>query len=154
MKLKAQLQLLSRQAVDNGLAPVVMQTAVNPVLEAFSQQLKHLQYYVIQNARGDWLLTTLVRRDNPQEEKTVIYAFATEKMAISWQNTDDSLRGTLVIPVTHLLFQLFALEGVDSLIFLENSHNLHKGKEISRHELKANIQKQLQKLTAIPPNIA
>lgn len=154
MKLKAQLQLLSRQAVNNGLEPVVMQTAVNPVLDAFSQQLKHLQYYILQNAGGDWLMTTLARRDNPQEEKTVIYAFATEKMAISWQNTSNSPLGILLIPVTHLLFQLFALEGVDSIIFIENSHHLHTGKEISRHELKTNIQKQLQKLAPIPPHIA
>jgi hypothetical protein len=154
MKLKAQLQILSREAVNYGLAPVVMQEAVNPVLENFARQLKHLQYYVIQNADGDWLLTTLAHRDNPQQEKTVIYAFATEKTALSGQNIEDSPLSTLVIPVTHLLFQLFALEGVDSIIFLENSHNLSTGKEISRAELKANIQKQLPKLSAIPPNIA
>jgi hypothetical protein len=154
MKLKAQLQILSREAVNYGLATVVMQQAVNPVLEAFARQLKHLQYYVIQNSGGDWLLTTLAHRDQPQQEKTVIYAFATEKMALYEQNSPNSPLSTLVIPVTHLLFQLFALEGVDSIIFMENAYTPHKGKEISRTELKANIQKQLQRLAAIPPNIA
>ncbi|MDJ0527805.1 MAG: hypothetical protein PX634_21300, partial [Microcystis sp. M53600_WE12] len=118
MKLKAQLHILSRDAVNYGLAPVVMEEAVNPVLAAMARQLKHLQYYVVQNSQGDWLLTTLAHRRQPQQEKRVIYAFATEKMAISAQNTPNSPLSTLLIPVTHLLFQLFALEKVDSIIFL------------------------------------
>ncbi len=43
MKLKAQLHILSRDAVNYGLAPVVMEEAVNPVLAAMARQLKHLQ---------------------------------------------------------------------------------------------------------------
>ncbi|TRV66332.1 MAG: hypothetical protein EWV53_00965, partial [Microcystis panniformis Mp_MB_F_20051200_S9] len=121
MKLKAQLHILSREAVNYGLATVVMDEAVNPVLAAFARQLKHLQYYVVQNSQGDWLLTTLAHRQQPQQEKRVIYAFATEKMAISAQNTANSPLSTLLIPVTHLLFQLFAVEKVDSIIFLENA---------------------------------
>ena len=85
MKLKAQLHILSREAVNYGLAPVVMEEAVNPVLAAMARQLKHLQYYVVQNSQGDWLLTTLAHRRQPQQEKRVIYAFATEKMALSAQ---------------------------------------------------------------------
>jgi len=87
MKLKAQLHILSREAVNYGLATVVMEEAVNPVL-------------------------------------------------------------------THLLFQLFAVEKVDSIIFLENAHTAQTGKEISRIQLKANIEKQLQKLGTIPANLA
>jgi len=56
--------------------------------------------------------------------------------------------------VTHLLFQLFAVEKVDSIIFLENAHTAQTGKEISRIQLKANIEKQLQKLGTIPANLA
>jgi len=77
-----------------------------------------------------------------------------EKMALSAQNTPDSPLSTRLIPVTHLLFQLFALEKVDSIIFLENAHTAQTGKEISRTQLKANIEKQLQKLAAIPPHLA
>jgi len=69
MKLKAQLHILSREAVNYGLATVVMEEAVNPVLAAFARQLKHLQYYVVQNSQGDWLLTTLAHRQPPQQEK-------------------------------------------------------------------------------------
>ena len=153
MKLKAQLHILSRDAVNYGLATVVMEEAVNPVLAAVARQLKHLQYYVVQNSQGDWLLTTLAHRQQPQQ-KRVIYAFATEKMAISAQNTPNSPLSTLLIPVTHLLFQLFALEKVDSIIFLENAHTAQTGKEITRTELRANIEKQLQKLATIPANLA
>ncbi|MFY7931884.1 MAG: hypothetical protein ACOVO7_04450, partial [Microcystis aeruginosa] len=102
MKLKAQLHILSREAVNYGLATVVMEEAVNPVLAAVARQLKHLQYYVIQNSQGDWLLTTLAHRQQPQQEKRVIYAFATEKMSLSAQNTANSPLSTLLIPVTHL----------------------------------------------------
>jgi hypothetical protein len=154
MKLKAQLHILSREAVNYGLATVVMEEAVNPVLAAVARQLKHLQYYVIQNSQGDWLLTTLAHRQQPQQEKRVIYAFATEKMALSAQNIANSPLSTLLIPVTHLLFQLFAVEKVDSIIFLENAHTAQTGKEISRTQLKANIEKQLQKLGTIPANLA
>jgi hypothetical protein len=75
-------------------------------------------------------------------------------MAISAQNTPNSPLSTHLIPVTHLLFQLFALDRVDSIIFLENAHTAQTGKEITRTQLKANIEKQLQKLGTIPANLA
>lgn len=154
MKLEAQLRILEREAAANGLSPVVIRQSVNPVLLAFARGLKHGQYYVIQNASGDWLLTTIARRDDPTEEKTVLYAFPTPKAAIVWQSDGSSPLPSAAIPVTHLLFQLFALEAVDSIIFLDNPRGVNSGKEITRSELRASIQKQLQKLSSLPPDIA
>lgn len=152
MQLEAQLRILRRSAANNGLSPEVMRQAVNPVLLAFARTLKHRQYHILQNSRGDWLLTTLARVDDPTREKTVIYAFATEKAAIDWQNPAPNPLPTVEIPVTHLIFQLIALERVDSLIFLETPRD--RGREILRSDLQASIQKQLQKLRSIPPDIA
>ncbi len=47
-----------------------------------------------------------------------------------------------------------SLEKVDSIIFLENAHTAQTGKEITRTQLRANIEKQLQKLAVIPPHLA
>jgi hypothetical protein len=154
MKLDAQLRLLDREAPANGLSPVVMRQAVNPVLTVFARTLKHLNYYILQNSRGDWLITTLARRDDPNEEKTVLYAFATEKAAIASRGPVPDPLPVTAIPVTHLLFQLLALETVDSMIFLDNPHRPNTGKEIARSELRASIQEQLRQLPSPPTDIA
>jgi hypothetical protein len=154
MQLDAQLQILSESALSNGVSPLVMRQAINPVLIAFAHTLKHLQYHVIQNSHGDWLLTTLAHRDNPKREKTVFYAFSTAQAAIAWQNPAASSLSTVIVPVTHLLFQLFALEQVDSIIFMENPSDRVTGTEITRKALQATIQKHLQNLRSFPPDIA
>ncbi|MEG3438660.1 hypothetical protein V0288_16120 [Pannus brasiliensis CCIBt3594] len=154
MQLEAQLRILGRSAAENGLSPEVMRQAVNPVLLAFARTLKHRQYHLLQSSRGDWLLTTLARADDPTREKTVIYAFATKKAAIDWQTPAPDPLPTLEIPVTHLLFQLLALDRVDSIIFLDNPRDRDRGREIPRSDLQATIQKQLRKLRSIPPDIA
>lgn len=154
MQLEQQLQILLDEAPQHGIPTAVMQQAVIPVLKAFAQKLRYEQYYLIESDRGDWLLTTLSHRDNPELEKTVIYAFATSEDANQFQKGFNSVLSTTVIPVTYLLFQLFAIEQVNSLIFLETPGNIEAGKEISRADLRISIQKQLQQLQTTPPFIA
>jgi hypothetical protein len=150
MKINRQLQILLDEAPQSGVSPLVMEKAVIPVLKAFASQLQHLEYYVVQSRDRDWLITTLTHLERPQQEKRVIYAFATSEDAASSQSTSDSQILIESIPVTHLLFQLFALDGVNSLIFLETPGNLEKGREIPRASLQNSIQQQLQQLKNFP----
>jgi hypothetical protein len=139
-----------------------MQEAIIPVLKRLASQLKHLTYYVLQTREGDWLVTTLLHREEARPEKKVVYGFATRQDAARAGKTSSLPVKSVPIPATHLLFQLFALEGVDSLILLEIPGNLEQGKEIGRSPLQEIIQQQLKQLSpsrlpqpkAIPPNLA
>lgn len=160
MNLDQQLKILIDEAPQHGVPSPVMERAVNPVLKGLAQKLKYLEYYVAQNLDGDWVLTTLQSRAQPTREKKVIYAFANLKDAVNFPGSADSQMMAMAVPVTSLLFQLFALEQVDSIIFLETSGDLNTGIEIKRTDLQTAIQKQLQHLSqprqggTIPPNLA
>ncbi|PSF36588.1 hypothetical protein C7H19_12975 [Aphanothece hegewaldii CCALA 016] len=153
MKLKKQLKILADEAPQYGIPFKVMEKAVIPVLVAFAQQLRHEEYYILQNKAGDWIINTLSHRHQPKIEKKVIYAFSTSQDAAQYQNTANSV----AIPVTHLLFQLFALGQIDSIVFLEKSGNLNDGVEISRTEIQTSLQHQLKQLKdsfSTPSNLA
>ena len=67
----------------------------------------------------------------------------------------DSQVTALQVPVTHILFQLMALEPVDSILFLEVPGMGDNGVEIRRDQLQQLIQQQLQQnQSQIPPDIA
>lgn len=145
MKLQKQLQSLLKEAPKHGVSSVVMEKAINPVLIAFAKQLKHPKYYLLSNLKENWLLTTLSNKETKQE-KTVIYAFSHPEDTINFHKNYNQNLKPIAIPVTHLLFQLFALKQIDSIIFMETSGNLEKGIEIYQTELQENIQKQLVQL--------
>jgi hypothetical protein len=160
MKLNRQLKILLDEAPRQGVPPFVMEKAVIPVLKAFASQLKHLEYYILQSrdprsaseGNREWMATTLSNIENPQQEKRVIYAFATAEDAIASQENANVLGEIASIPVTHLLFQLLAIDTIDSIIFLETPGNLEKGLDIYRTSLQNSIQKQLQHLEPFPPS--
>lgn len=158
MKLNQQLQILIDEAPQQGVPVAVMEKAVAPVLKAFAAGLQHLEYYVLQSRDREWVVTTLSNIERPQQEKRVVYAFSTAKDAAYARRNSQLLVETASLPVTHLLFQLFALDGVDSIVFLETPGNLEKGVEIFRTSLQTTIQKQLQQSTPsrknIPSNLA
>ncbi|MEB3224209.1 MAG: hypothetical protein VKJ86_00210 [Synechococcus sp.] len=143
LDLDQQLQILIDQAPQDGTMPQIMAQAIAPVLKTIAQQLEHQEYYVCQSAAGDWLMTTLAHREHhPQETKTVIYCFVNLTLAQQYQGGNLGSGLTAVpLPVTHILFQLFALGQVDSLIFVETQG---KRIEIQRRDLQRAIQKQLQ----------
>jgi hypothetical protein len=149
MNLNKQLQILVDNASQNGVSPLVMEKAIVPILQAFASQLQHLEYYILQSSNGDWVVTTLNHREQMQTQMRVIYAFATAEDAAISQYKSDRQDNIASLPVTHLLFQLFALDEIDSIIFLEIPGNLEKGANISRAQLYKSIQQQLQSLT--PP---
>ncbi|AMA08500.1 hypothetical protein [Picosynechococcus sp. PCC 73109] len=140
MDLDQQLQILIDQAPQDGKMPQVMAQAIVPVLKAFAQKLQFLEYYVCQSLEGDWLITTLAQQSDPQQTKTVIYGFSSLALAQQHQgsNADPSLIA-VPLPVTHLLFQLFSLAAVDSLILTEAQGSL----EIRRQDLQQAVQQQL-----------
>lgn len=149
MNLEQQLQILIDQAPQDGVTPEVIAKAVNPVLKNFATQLKHNAYFAYQSSQGNWLLTTLSNRRDPRLEKKVIYAFNTLADAKLFEQKegdrpDPELTAQLV-PVTHILFQLFALQKLDSLVFFETAGNLSNGIEVHRQDIQTAIQKNLVK---------
>lgn len=144
MDIDQQLQTLIDQAPQDGVTPTVIKNAVNPVLKAFTAKLKYSEYFVYQSTEGNWLLTTLSNRQNPDLEKKVIYAFSRLDDAKQFQgNGADAQLTAQPMPTAHILFQLFSLKRLDSIVFMETPGNLNQGTEISRQELQSAIQKQL-----------
>lgn len=156
MTIEAQLAALIEEAPEYGFPPEIMQQGVTPILRELTSNLDHLDYFICQNAQLNWLITTLRHRSQPESEKKVIYAFSTLADAIQMQGLYNESVSPVSIPVTHLLFQLFALKPVDSIIFMDTPGNLDKGKEIAKSTLFQLLQGQLQQLKSnnIPPDIA
>lgn len=157
MDLEAQIQLLIDNAPRDGITPNLI-AAIAPALRAIAQKLRHSQYYILQNSESSWVLTTLSNLTNPGLEKRVLYAFPTiqDVSLISPAGLDPQMLAK-IIPVTHILFQLVALEPVDSIIFLETPGKTTHTVEIRRTELEKLMQKQLRQQRSpkqIPPDIA
>ncbi len=152
MELEQQLAEIINEAPDFGVPAIVAEKAIAPVLKLFAEQLKYVKYYVLQNLEEDWVLTTIA---NPQtsQEKQVIYAFVSVQDAATFQGKTNPDLIALPISIVQLLFRLFSLQQVDSLIFLENSRDLNQGVEIKREHLANLIKTQIEQLQT-PPNIA
>jgi hypothetical protein len=158
MEIDRQLEILINDGAKYGVAPTVIEKAIAPALKLFANQLKYLEYYVVQNLQGDWILTTI---SNPKlrQEKKVIYAFASVQDAARFQGKVDPDILAVAIPVTHLLFRLISLQEVDSVIFADNSSNITSSNitseiEIQRDRLSNLIKQQIRQLNQTPPNIA
>ncbi len=157
MDLEAQIQLLIDNAPRDGITPNLI-AAIAPALRAIAQKLRHSQYYILQNSESSWVLTTLSNLTNPGLEKRVLYAFPTiqDVSLISPAGLDPQMLAK-IIPVTHILFQLVALEPVDSIIFLETPGKTTHTVEIRRADLEKLMQQQLRQQRSpkqIPPDIA
>lgn len=161
MNLDKQIQLLIDDAPQDGITPQVV-VEIAPVLKLLAEQLRHFQYYILQNLEQQWVLTTLTNRAKPNVEKRVIYAFPTlQDVSVASTTGIDPNVIAVPIPVTHILFQLTALETVDSIVFLETPGDLNNGIEVRREDLQNLIQVQLKQNSPpnatrnqIPPDIA
>jgi hypothetical protein len=160
MDLDQQIQILVNNAPQDGVTPTVIEKAIAPVLKIFAQQLQHLEYYILQTFQKNWVVTTLQNRATPNLEKKVIYAFTTLQDAKNFQGTGDANIIATPMPVTHIIFQLFAMKQVDSLVLMEQPGNLTMGAEVHQKDLQKAIEAQLQqfsqsqKSSTIPPNFA
>ena len=153
MELDRQLEIIINEAANYDVPPIVVEKAIAPVLKIFAQQLQFLEYYVLQNLAEEWVLTTIT---NPQlkQTKNVIYAFASVRDAATFSGKTNSDLIAMPIPVAQLIFKLFSLQQVDSIIFLEDSQNLDRGIEVERSHLLQLIQQQIQQLNNLPPDLA
>jgi len=157
MDLNEQLQQLIDNAPQDGRTPIAIEQAVVPVLRLLAQRLQHLEYYVLQSLDGSWVLTTLSHRQQPGVEKRAIYAFATLDDARAFQRESNPELIAASLPVAQILFQLFALDQTDSILFMETPGNLSQGLEVKREDLQRLVQRQWQELTKprnIPPDLA
>lgn len=153
MNLDEQLQTLIDQAPNHGIPKIVMEKAVIPPLQLFALQLQHPKYYLLQTPDQSWIITTLISQNTPlAEEKRVIYAFSKEKDAQNFQGISQSPLKIVSLPVTHLLFQLFSVNEIDSMIFMETAGNLEQGKEIQRANLQKMIYQEIQRFKLSPPS--
>ncbi len=149
MDLDIQIQSLIDDAPQDGITPQLI-AVIAPVLNAIAQQLRHHQYYILQDLEESWVVTTLSNRTNSALQKRVIYAFPSLKdVSIGSSSGLDAQVTALPMPVIHILFQLVALESVDSIVFVETSGTDNDYVEILRAEIQKNIQKKLKN---IPPN--
>jgi hypothetical protein len=157
MDLEAQIQLLINNAPHDGITPQLI-TAIAPVLNAIAQKLRYPQYYILQSSESDWVLTTLSNRANPELEKHIIYAFPTlQDVTLTSSAGLDPQITAKAIPVTHILFQLVALEPVDSIVFFETPGTTTNAVEVRRSDLQKQIQQKLQHNRSskqVPPDIA
>ena len=74
--------------------------AIAPTLRAIAVQLKHPQYYILQNLEQSWVMTALTNRTQPNTRKNVVYAYPTLQDAAASQATiKDPQVMALPVPV-------------------------------------------------------
>ena len=149
MKLNKQLQNLIQEAPNYGVPAIIMENGVIPVISAFAQQLNYAQYYLRQTLDDNLLLTILSSKQNPEIEKKVIYAFPSVKDAQDFPDSTINDTNNVVaqaLPVTQILFQMFTMKGVDSVIFLDQPDDYQQSKEIYCHKLQSAIKQNLSNL--------
>lgn len=162
MDLNQQIQVLIDNAPQDGQTPRII-GAIAPALKLLAGQLQHSQYYILQSLDQNWLVTTLSNRAKPALEKQAIYAYGTLKDAsTAGSGYLDPQLMAVPVPVTHILFQMMALQTVDSIVFFEHPGEMNKGTEVKREDFQKLIQAHLQQFLSapvprsgkIPPDIA
>ncbi len=157
MNIDAQIQDLIEHAPQDGVTPVLVE-AIAPVLTQIAAQLRHPQYYIVQSLEQNWVVNIISQQADSGLDQHVIYAFPTLKDAATGPNSlKDPQLMAVPVPVTHILFQMVAMEGIDSIIFFEVPGNTLTGTQILRSDLQLLIQTQLQGQVsppAVPPDIA
>ena len=150
MNLDQQIADLIHNAPQDGTTPQLVE-ALTPALRTIAERLRHSQYYVVQTLEQGWMMLTLQQTAEPSVEKNVLYAFSTLKDVTNGPyGLDDPGLLALPVPVTHILFQLFALPSAYSVIFFETPGNVAVGTEIKRNEVETLVREVLQESVAVP----
>jgi hypothetical protein len=146
MTLDQQLQSLISDAPRDGSTPEMV-ASIAPVLKTMAQRLRHLEYFVVQTLDQSWVMVTLEDRTQSMGMKNVIYAFSTLKDVSSGLiDLSDPNLIAMPVPVTHLLFQMLAMDNSYSTIFFETPGDVSVGTEIARLDLEKRVQEFWQNL--------
>ncbi len=160
-----QIQALLAGAPQDGQTPLLIEV-ITPLLKEIALQLKHSEYYILQNTEGRWMMTSLSHREEQQPDKTVIYAYATLADAqLSPHARMDNQVMALPTPVILILFQLLALQPVTSLLFFDSPGNRKEAVEVRRDDIQNLVKTQLKlfqqlqhsqptQANPIPPDLA
>lgn len=152
MNLDLQVQSLIDGAPDDRSRQEVM--AIAPILQQVAATLPQTTYYICQNASGDWLVTTLAHRTQPNRQVKVIYGFNQEEDVRKFEGGALANSLAIEVPIVQLLFYLLAIEELDLIIFLTDSSNLDRGREISTDDLEAAIRESLEPQNpGLPPDV-
>lgn len=145
MDLDQQLKNLINEAPEYGVPAMIMEHGVIPVISIYAHQLDYSQYYLRQTLEDNLLLTILGSEENPDIEKRVIYAFPTLEDAAKFpdSNLNDANLIAQKVPVSQILFQMFTMKEVDSVIFVEKPENYQLSKEIYCNKLQLAINENL-----------
>lgn len=150
MDLDQQIQALIEKAPRDGSTPQILQ-AIAPALGLIAQQLQHLEYSILQAVDQSWAIVVLSNLKEPGREKRVIYAWTSLKDASQAVAAGGDRLRPVLLPVTHILFQMIALEGLDSIVFFESPGNQEVGTEIPREQVQNLISVYLQQYRSAPP---
>jgi hypothetical protein len=156
MDIDQQLQVLAEEAPEYGISPDQIQI-IAPILKALASRLQHSQYYILQNLEQEWVMTTLKHRTQAKPSKNVVYAYPSLEAVKANVATADLQIVALPLPVIRILFQLLAMEPIDSIIFYEAQNIQQASTEISRQMLRSVMEQHLrqrQNLSPLPPDIA
>ncbi len=154
MNLDRQIQSLIDDAPD--FESQMSVAAIAPTLQQVAQSLTRQAYYICQSPQGEWAITTLRHRQQPNLEIRVVYAFNNLQDVAKFGERQLGANVAVEIPVIYLLFEMLAMPTIDRVIFLTNSQNLDVGKEISRSYLEESIAKDLHQQstpTTLPPDV-
>ncbi|MBD2393713.1 hypothetical protein VKI21_14880 [Cyanobacterium aponinum UTEX 3222] len=156
MNLDQQLQNLIQEAPNYGVPAVIMENGVIPIINAFAQQLGHQEYYLRQTLDNNLVLTILGSDQHPELEKKVIYAFPSVQSAAQFPDSKIDSPDIVAqqVPVSQILFQMFTMKGVDSVIFVDEPNQYQQSKEVYCDKLQSAIRQNLSNLinSATSPN--
>jgi hypothetical protein len=151
MDLDQQIQVLLQDAPNDPEMRQITEMFA-PILKQFASKLGHLHYYVAQTLDQNWVSVTLSHRTQPNVEKNVLYAFSTlQDVSLDLYPQDTENLVAVPIRVIDLLFQFFALNLADSIIFFDIPGNIINGVEVSRMEME---QALLDRRNRLPPDVA
>jgi hypothetical protein len=139
-----QVALLVQSTPDQETASAV--SLIASVLKAIAQNLKHVNYFVIQDIEGGWLLTPLSNHDNPELEKTTIYAYCDRTAAnIDRLKLNDENLECAEYSVIDMLFRLIGMKQVDSIVFFDRATDTQRGVEVIRTDIESLCEKQIKR---------
>ena len=148
MNLDRQIQSLIEDAPD--IESQISVAAIAPVLQELAATLPMTEYYICQSPAGEWEISTLRHRQQPNLEIQAIYAFAQIEDIAKVNRGELKSTSAAKIPIVELLFQMLAIPTLDRAIFFNNSQHLDRGQEISRSQLLSLIADRLESIDTIP----